>query len=114
MRTFFRILYHRKEKREGRIAFIQKMGYDKFTSGPGRLCRREAGACISPWQRNCGPGLWTRYSDRKKYWGREKVLRRMIESGNVPNLIFYGPSGTGKTTVANIIAERTHRKLFKN
>ena len=45
--------------------------------------------------------------------GPGKVLRRMIESGNVPNLIFYGPSGTGKTTVANIIAERTHRKLFK-
>ena len=45
--------------------------------------------------------------------GQGKMLRRIIESGNVPNLIFYGPSGTGKTTVANIIADRTHRKLFK-
>lgn len=45
--------------------------------------------------------------------GEGKMLRRIIESGSVPNLIFYGPSGTGKTTVANIIAERTHRKLFK-
>ena len=45
--------------------------------------------------------------------GEGKMLRRIIESGNVPNLIFYGPSGTGKTTVANIIADRTHRKLFK-
>ena len=42
-----------------------------------------------------------------------KMLRRMIESGHVPNLIFYGPSGTGKTTVANIIAEATKRKLCK-
>ena len=34
-----------------------------------------------------------------------RVLRRIIDSGNVPNLIFYGPSGVGKTTVAKIIAE---------
>ena len=45
--------------------------------------------------------------------GKGKMLRRMIESGRVPNLIFYGPSGTGKTTVANIIADATQRKLFK-
>ena len=41
------------------------------------------------------------------------VLRRLIDSGNVPNMIFYGPSGTGKTTVANIIAQKTRRKLYK-
>ena len=45
--------------------------------------------------------------------GEGKVLRRMIESGRVPNLIFYGPSGTGKSTVANIIADATKRKLCK-
>lgn len=45
--------------------------------------------------------------------GEGKILRRMIESGNVPNLIFYGPSGTGKTTVANIIADATKRTLYK-
>ena len=45
--------------------------------------------------------------------GPGAILRRIIESGTVPNLIFYGPSGTGKTTVANIIAEKTNRKLFK-
>lgn len=45
--------------------------------------------------------------------GEGKMLRRMIESGNVPNLIFYGPSGTGKTTVANIIADATQRTLYK-
>lgn len=45
--------------------------------------------------------------------GEGAVLRRLIDSGNIPNLIFYGPSGTGKTTVANIIAERTNRRLYK-
>ena len=41
------------------------------------------------------------------------LLRRIIESGNIPNMIFYGPSGTGKTTVARIIAEKTNRALRK-
>ena len=45
--------------------------------------------------------------------GQGAVLRRLIESGNIPNMVFYGPSGTGKTTVANIIAQKTNRTLFK-
>ena len=45
--------------------------------------------------------------------GENGLLRRIIDSGTIPNMIFYGPSGTGKTTVANIIANRTHRKLCK-
>ena len=43
----------------------------------------------------------------------DKALRRIIESGNIPNLIFYGPSGIGKTTVARIIANKTEKRLFK-
>lgn len=42
-----------------------------------------------------------------------RPLRRIIESGQIPNMIFYGPSGVGKTTVARIIAQQTHKKLFK-
>ena len=45
--------------------------------------------------------------------GRNGVLRRIIESGQVPNMVFFGPSGTGKTTVANIIANQTHRTLHR-
>ena len=45
--------------------------------------------------------------------GEGAVLRRLIDSGKIPNMIFYGPSGTGKTTVANIIAEKTNRTLYK-
>ena len=41
------------------------------------------------------------------------VLRRLIESGTEANMVFYGPSGTGKTTIANIVAERTHKALYR-
>lgn len=42
-----------------------------------------------------------------------KPLRRIIESGRIPNMIFYGPSGVGKTTVARIIAENCDMTLHK-
>ncbi len=41
------------------------------------------------------------------------ILRRLVDSGKIPNMVFYGPSGTGKTTVANIIAKQTNRTLYK-
>lgn len=41
-----------------------------------------------------------------------KVLRKIIDSSEIPNLIFYGPSGVGKTTVANIIADKCGKKLY--
>ena len=43
--------------------------------------------------------------------GEDSMLRRIVSSGQIPNMIFYGPSGTGKTTVARIIAEKTNRTL---
>lgn len=42
-----------------------------------------------------------------------KILKRIIATGNIPNLIFYGPSGVGKTTVANIIANSCGKKLYR-
>lgn len=45
--------------------------------------------------------------------GEHGILRRIVESGKIPNMVFYGPSGTGKTTVANIIANQTNRKLYQ-
>ena len=43
--------------------------------------------------------------------GQDGLLRRVIDSGKIPNMVFYGPSGTGKTTVANIIAQQSGRTL---
>lgn len=45
--------------------------------------------------------------------GEGKILRGIIESGHIPNMIFYGPSGVGKTTVARIIAEKSGMRLHK-
>ena len=44
---------------------------------------------------------------------KNKPLRRIIESGNIPNMVFYGPSGVGKTTLATMIAKNTNRTLRK-
>ena len=45
--------------------------------------------------------------------GEGMPLRNIIESGELPNMIFYGPSGTGKTTLARMIAKKTDRTLRK-
>ena len=49
---------------------------------------------------------------QKHLLGEDAMLRRLIESGTSANLIFYGPSGTGKTTIANIIAKKTEKALY--
>ena len=50
---------------------------------------------------------------QKHILGEGKALRNIMESGRIPNLIFYGPSGVGKTTVARIIAQQTDMRLHK-
>ena len=50
---------------------------------------------------------------QKHLLGEDKPLRNIIEGGNIPNLIFYGPSGVGKTTLAAIIASQTNKKLHR-
>ena len=50
---------------------------------------------------------------QKHILGEDSMLRRIVSSGQIPNMIFYGPSGTGKTTVARIIAKKTKRTLRK-
>ena len=57
--------------------------------------------------------------DLNEVWGQQhllapgRVFRRTIDSGRIPNMIFYGPSGVGKTTVARIIAEGSGMRLHK-
>lgn len=50
---------------------------------------------------------------QKHLLGKGGYLRKIIDSENIPNMIFYGSSGVGKTTVARIIADNTHLKLYK-
>lgn len=45
--------------------------------------------------------------------GKNKILNKILESKEIPNMIFYGPPGVGKTTVANIIAQATDKKFYK-
>ena len=50
---------------------------------------------------------------QKHLLGKNSVFRMAVESGALPNMIFYGPSGVGKTTVATIVAKMSNKKLFK-
>ena len=50
---------------------------------------------------------------QKHLVGKTGILRRLTEGGRVPNMIFFGPPGTGKTTVANIIAKSSGMQLYK-
>lgn len=50
---------------------------------------------------------------QKHLIGNDGIIRKLLESGNIPNIIFYGNPGVGKTTLANIIAKRMDRKYVK-
>ena len=50
---------------------------------------------------------------QEKLVGKNGILRRMVESGRITNMIFFGPPGTGKTTAANIVAEASGMTLHR-
>lgn len=50
---------------------------------------------------------------QKHLLGENGILKNIIDSGRILNMIFYGPSGVGKTTVASIIANYTDKKLYR-
>lgn len=53
------------------------------------------------------------YIGQKHLVGKGAVLRRMIDSGRIPSIIFWGPPGVGKTTLANIIANTLNAPFYK-
>ncbi|MBR6740719.1 MAG: replication-associated recombination protein A [Clostridia bacterium] len=59
------------------------------------------------------PQLLDQIVGQRHLLGPGSLLRRIIESGNIQNMIFYGPSGIGKTTLASIIARKSNKKLYK-
>ncbi len=50
---------------------------------------------------------------QKHLIGEGKLLSNILKTGNIPNMIFYGPAGTGKTTLANMAAEKAGKRLYK-
>jgi putative ATPase len=59
------------------------------------------------------PESFDEIAGQTKLVGKHGIIRRLVESGRIPNMIFYGPPGTGKTTVANIIAAKSNMQLYK-
>src|SRR5690242_10727664 len=58
------------------------------------------------------PHTLENYIGQEHLVGKNAVLRKSIESGIIPSMIFWGPPGSGKTTLAGIIAEQTGREFF--
>ena len=62
----------------------------------------------SPLADRLRPETLEEFVGQKQLLGEGKVLRRLIDSDHIPSMIFWGPPGVGKTTLASIIAGRTH------
>ena len=67
----------------------------------------------SPLAERLRPNKLSEVAGQKQILKEGSVFRQNIDSGRIPNMIFYGPSGVGKTTVARIIAENSNMRLHK-
>src|SRR5216117_3146947 len=73
----------------------------------------EAPDSAAPLATRMRPRSLEEFVGQKHILGPGKLLRRAIEADRLPSVIFYGPPGSGKTTLAGIIAEMTHAKFIR-
>ncbi len=59
------------------------------------------------------PESLTEFVGQEEIVGRDKMLRKAIESDNLPSMVFWGPPGSGKTTLASIIAKKTNSEFVQ-
>lgn len=67
----------------------------------------------SPLASRLRPETLEEYAGQKHLMGEGKILRRLIEEDQISSMIFWGPPGVGKTTLARIIAERTRAEFVE-
>lgn len=69
-------------------------------------------ATLPPLAERMRPASLDEYSGQKHLVGQNAILRKAIESGNLPSMILWGPPGVGKTTLAYIISQQLQRPFF--
>ena len=69
-------------------------------------------ATLAPLAERMRPASLDEYAGQQHLIGKDAILRKAIESGNLPSMILWGPPGVGKTTLAYIISKQLHRPFF--